>query len=291
LGQTLKHLWMKHEKPVLNKQSQNNMQRHRKIHPQAGFSLLEMLVVISLLAATAYVATGAYTGFIEDSQEQLVFTEMQEIAAAIRQFKQDTGYYPKTGPFDLGTTATTEVTDAEISALGTWTGTTAAARSNWFKSPANFYQILTAPLLSNHVSGLETWNAETGRGWRGPYLTGVKDGFVDVIAGLDPTDTSSTTGAIDVVGVADPFIAPHINVTGGQIMDWTRQAGTTEERVEKWGRPYLFFHDDNGTPTDFSDDICSLISMGPDGDYDNGIPTAGAADEDNDNITITFEQN
>jgi len=258
------------------------MQLHIR-EKQAGFTLLEMMVVISLLAATAYVATGAYTGFIEDSQEQLVYSEMQEIAAAIRQFKQDTGYYPKTGPFALGTLAetTTKVTDADLSDVrydGTlYSGLSSTTRSNWFNSPANLYQLLYGPLLSDHVSGLESWNAETGRGWRGPYLTGIRDGFVDVVAGDNPLDTSVTTRVPDVAAIADPFTAPHITTS---VMDWKRQPDGTV--IEKWGRPYLFI--------ELTTDVWSLISMGPDGDYDDGVEDlSDPDDEDNDNIIITFE--
>ncbi|MDR0843433.1 MAG: prepilin-type N-terminal cleavage/methylation domain-containing protein, partial [Acidobacteriota bacterium] len=67
----------------------------------AGFTMLELLVTVSILAATAVIAVGTYAGVHRQTDELLVRVEMQEIAKAIQRFRQDTGYYPKTGPFDL----------------------------------------------------------------------------------------------------------------------------------------------------------------------------------------------
>lgn len=237
-----------------------------------GYSLLEMLVVISLLAAVAFISTGNYRNVIEDSGERLVLTEMQEIAGAIRRFKQDTGYFPREGPFAHGTVAGQSVTDVNLSGVN-HAGATATARQEWFESPANFYQLLVAPLLSGHPAGLEQWNNETGRGWRGPYLQGVRDGYVDI--GDDPDDPTNivTRGIPDVDGIADPFLAGDRAGGGaevdGRILDWARNhrpvnAGDPpREEREHWGRPYLFLQ--LGTPLKWS-----LVSMGPDGEYDNG---------------------
>lgn len=223
----------------------------------AGYSLLEMLVVVSILAAVAFVTTGAYTNVIETSGERLVLTEMQEIAAAIRQFKQDTGYFPKTGPFALEEDDGA-VTDASLMANFPHSGSTQEARENWFYSTANFYQVLgpVNPLTgSGHM--LESWNSETGRGWRGPYLSGVSDGYVDIgnDISIDPPGSPLNGNHVeDVDGIADPFMFRGID----NLLDWSRRPRPDRVEVEKWGRPYLLLE---------IDEKLSLVSMGPDGDY------------------------
>lgn len=224
-----------------------------------GFTLLELLVVIAILAAISFIAAGTFRGVGAHADERLVLTEMQEIAKALRQFKQDTGYYPREGVFQL----TAQGGEVRTASLPTHSGTD----YQWFYSPANLYQLLatTSPLTgSGHQ--LTTWNAETGRGWRGPYLSGFSDGRVTIGIGLNPTnpdnaDTVSgdpTTGAteVDVVGIADPFEHGTVN---GKFVWSSVPAG------DRWGRPYLFMQ-----VTDSLDPHWQLLSMGPDGEYDRG---------------------
>ena len=213
----------------------------RVIAGQQGLTLLEMLVVVVILAAVAFVAGGAFSGVREHANDQLVRTEMQEIAKAIRQFRQDTGYYPKTGPFDLP-----------------------AGNPAQFYSPANFSQLLsrTSPLPVAHQ--LAAWNPETGRGWRGPYLQGFAEGFVDIrddinngtATGNDAGNPLSGSNIPDVPGIADPFEHRAVNVGGSTLLDWSATAGGTER--EFWGRPFLVFGLD-ASPR--------IVSMGPDGVY------------------------
>jgi len=248
-------------------------------HPgQRGFTLLALLVVVAVLAATAFIASGTFRGVSDDADERLVRAEMQEIAKALRQFRQDTGYFPRQGPFALNTAASApndeSVIDADLQTVA-HSGGTAAARARWFNSPANFYQLLVDPLLSDHVQGLEQWNAETGRGWRGPYLSGFRDGFVDIGDEINPDQlgengdpTTVVVAAIpDVNGLADPFLAPP--VPGGEatvnnnLLDWASLVHANPNRVplSRWGGPYLFLQIGGRW---------SLVSMGPNGKYDQG---------------------
>lgn len=267
---------------------------------QGGFTLLELLVIISILAAIAFITTGTFKGVQEGANDQLVRSEMQQIAKAIRQFKQDTGYYPKTGPFNLANYGG-EVTYAS---LPSWAGSNNAARDLWFYSPANFHQLLisTSPLdLSNDGSTtidhqLELWNPETGRGWRGPYVNGFAEGYLDVHDTInDGTADGEQSGHFreespapaplpnpipDVPGIADPFEHRGRNVYGNTLLDWsacpndpTDDCDNEEER-EFWGRPYLFFDLQNSSSP-------LLISMGGDGVYRDDPDTAKNEAEDN----------
>jgi len=200
---------------------------------------------------------------------------MQEIARAIRQFKQDTGYFPKEGPFNLDSAPGGQVTTASLLADFPYSGTTAAKRQNWFNSQVNFYQLMTTVSPLNGTGHLlEQWNEETGRGWRGPYLQGVRDGYIDVGDGPNDPAIVSANGIADVDGIADPFMFRGIAGGGsevdGNILDWSRthrpvNAGDpAREEREKWGRPYLLLN--MGTPAKLS-----LVSMGSDGEWDNGL--------------------
>ncbi|MCG8428273.1 MAG: prepilin-type N-terminal cleavage/methylation domain-containing protein [Chromatiales bacterium] len=224
---------------------------------QGGFTLLEMLVIITLLAAIAAIASGTMYRVAETANDQLVIAEMQEIAKAIRQFKQDTGYYPKQGPFDLEGSGS-----IPLSNLPSYAGSSDAAKRRWFYSPANHYQITgsQSPLLgTDHL--LESWMPESGRGWRGPYLTGFAEGYLDIRDGInggtgagDPLDG---TNIENVDGIADPFEHRTEKVSSGDtLLDWSREVDGREREV--WGRPYLVFG---------LDDSPWIVSMGPDGEF------------------------
>nr|WP_321465087.1 prepilin-type N-terminal cleavage/methylation domain-containing protein [uncultured Desulfobulbus sp.] len=222
---------------------------------QDGYTLLELLVVVAILAAISFIASGTFKGVAEHADERLAYSEMQQIASALRQFKADTGYFPREGVFRL-TADGGEVTTVPSHDDG--------SDDEWFYSPANLYQLLatTSPLPATHP--LATWNAETGRGWRGPYLSGFADGEVNIGDDLNPTDPDladndsgdPTAGTmVDVVGIADPFDHKPI----GSIFQWSNIPSG-----DAWGRPYLFLQ------TAASPNRWQLVSMGPDGAYNTG---------------------
>ncbi len=209
-------------------------------------------MVVSILAATAFVATGAFQGISQQANDGLVRTEMQEIARAIRQFRQDTGYYPKTGPF------------ARVAEGGMVPNSVDSA---WFYSPANFSQLFIEP--TDGSTPIMAWDINVGRGWRGPYLKGFSEGFVDIRADINSADSPAgnvsgdplSGGDIpDVPGIADPFEHRAESVSSGTLLDWVMTAGGTDP-LKTWGRPYLLF-DLDSSPT--------LISMGPNGEYNQG---------------------
>lgn len=244
------------------------------IKTRRAFTLLEMLVVVSLLAATAFVATLSMQGVAEDTNDKLVLVEMQQIAKAIRQFKQDTGYYPKTGPFDLDTTAHGKVSIDDLPYDSTASD---AQKKRWFYSPANLYQLYgyISPLDADNDPDtighqLEYWNPNTGRGWRGSYLSGRFEGYVnigdDINAGDYPTgnangDPAFGTEILDVPAIADPFE----DRPDSGLLEWHAQAlwrnsdesSGVNPPFAKQGRPYLIFGLDTNQPW--------IISLGPDG--------------------------
>ncbi|MDP0494994.1 MAG: prepilin-type N-terminal cleavage/methylation domain-containing protein [Verrucomicrobiota bacterium JB024] len=236
-----------------------------------GFTLLELLVVVSILAVVAFIATGTFRGASEDANDRLVLSEMLEIAKAVRQFKADTGYYPKTGPFardDEGGEVAESVLNANY-------GVSSTAEKSWFYSPANFYQLLSAiSPLAGTGHRLEKWDPETGRGWRGPYLQGYQDGYVNIRDSINdgtPTadgyqagDPFSGNAISNIPGIADPFEAKPRSA----VMQW--RLSTDGAPRDKWGRPYLLLKVDGRL---------SVVSMGPDGFYDQAEQSEGPDDD------------
>lgn len=263
---------------------------------EKGFTLLELLITVSILAAVAALAATGLSGVLSDTEEKLAVTEMQTIAQAVRQFKRDTGYYPKTGPFNLDVSDFKGSVDLDalrraLIARGfdEFNSTTGSMRDdidlvNWFNSPGNLYQLVwkddNLPAMNDHI--LETWSPETGRGWNGPYLVGLNDGVVDIGSGANKNSTPAKKEDIDgdkeygdpakgtsvatvnvvlakVFGIADPFLKDKL--TSGIFTWWRRPVhgdrGNWEE-LGKHGQPYLIF-DLSLNPL--------LVSLGPDGKY------------------------
>lgn len=168
-------------------------------NPARGFTLVELLVVCSILAALSVTAWGAYNGVQEANEDAIARADLTRLANALRRFRQDTGYYPGQGPFVLAATAQTEADcTAADGILRNWAEPTDdALRDDWFKSPANIALLLSAPsiCLKHPQAHLRRWNPDTQRGWHGPYLdAGLRD-WVDHGKDLNITDGSGDSQA------------------------------------------------------------------------------------------------
>ncbi len=171
-----------------------------------GFTLLELLVVCGILAATAYVAWGGFVGVQEGAEDTIARAEMQRLAEALQRFKADTGYYPGQGPFALASLGSTETpsgstyactpTPTNGAVLRSWAlPANDAERDDWFRSPLNLALLFeTPPLCANHpLAYLNRWNPDTRRGWHGPYLGLASRQWVDHGSDFN-ADASNATG-------------------------------------------------------------------------------------------------
>lgn len=218
-----------------------------------GFTLLELLVVVAILAAIAGGVILALGGVQDDAALNLSRSEMLEVKKALLHFKQDTGFLPKQGPFDLAPPDGTG--EVPLPPQG----------AAWFRSPANLVQLYENPLAAT-THPMKDWNPDTGRGWRGPYLTRQGEGLVDQGDGLNPDGTGSPiTGTAllsEMRGAADAFAAkPAACPPLGSCFVWRTIAGGAPH--DRWGRPYFLF--DLNDPA-----LARIVGMGPDGAYDNG---------------------
>jgi prepilin-type N-terminal cleavage/methylation domain-containing protein len=183
-----------------------------------GFTLIELLVVCGILAALAYTAWGSFTGVQQGAEDDIGRAEMLRLADALKRFKADTGFYPGQGPFVLaiyGTTTSANGSGFDCSPVGGILRSWAAPdddvnKDAWFASPANLALLFEAPALcANHpLAHLNHWNADSQRGWRGPYLDLGSRKWVD--HGFDFNSDTLATGSPDGQGTP---------VAGAKILD------------------------------------------------------------------------
>lgn len=215
---------------------------------RAAFTLVELLVVVAVLAIVAGGLLVAYRGVEEDAKERISQAEILEVTKALRAFASDTGSCPTQGPFALEP----DRGRVPVPAQG----------RSWFLSPANLVQLYEEPLDSRGQPVLP-WKIDTGRGWRGPYLRRLGEGYVDIGDSLATGGSGSPAAGSALARVpaaADPFEAP----SAPPFFVWRReQSGPA---LPRFGRPYLVF--------DLADRSRSrVVSLGPNGVYESADPT------------------
>lgn len=155
-----------------------------------GFTLLEMLVVISLMALVATIGLFSYEGAQDESRVDGTKFEMLELKKALLQFRADNGAFPCTvynendRPYELVIANMLGFTLSGISfpaGLDDSAGD-AADRRAWCET--NALQMLRIfpfderdndPSTGSYIDPVSTahplWNSDSKRGWRGPYLS------------------------------------------------------------------------------------------------------------------------
>lgn len=229
-------------------------------HKQSGLSLLELLVVVAILATIAGIGVQVYGDTEQQIQVKLSTVELQVVGNAVRRFKHDTGYYPKSGPFDLdfsprkGQISLDNLPDYSISASPEQI---VAKKIAWFDSPANLSQLISAP-LNALGKPMMPWNIETGKGWRGPYLSSVKLNYVDLSDDLERSgrgDYEDDSGALlkNIPALADaissnlPIAVSMAFDPDGLIVDWHKVPTPSDvdtaslHELGRIGSPYLLF--------------------------------------------------
>jgi prepilin-type N-terminal cleavage/methylation domain-containing protein len=239
-----------------------------------GLTLLELMVVLAIVVAVAGITTGAFTQVDRTTRADLTRTEMQQVAAAIRQFRQDTGYYPKQGIFDHASNVPPGLVTAAAEAQGP------------FNSPANLRQLFFQP-TTDGTTAILPFDIDSGRGWRGPYLK--RENLVDVGENLvadgtgfpDTTADPDTSAHKNVPGVADPQdfspetgLGPNCEENVGNtlcIFDWRPIPG--DPAFLTHGRPFLYFIDVAAEPNVDGCDVPCLVALGANGSYEPDIVT------------------
>lgn len=174
---------------------------------QKGFTLLEIIVVLSVLGALSAMLAPVVFRYIDDANASRAQNDVSALAAAINQFYKDTGRYPfyKVGTGKLPYTAATDaaILSSNILCVGTAgsADTTAPVDGGSWGVGAALCDSLTNQLIANTpMSGATpagTAYATTGpRAWKGPYLERVpatdpwNRSYVVNIDNADPSDTT-----------------------------------------------------------------------------------------------------
>ncbi|MDZ7814634.1 MAG: type II secretion system major pseudopilin GspG [Planctomycetota bacterium] len=64
---------------------------------QAGFSLVELMVVVTIIAILAVVVVGRFAGYTDKAKVTRAQSQISEYASALQLFKMDVGRFPTSG--------------------------------------------------------------------------------------------------------------------------------------------------------------------------------------------------
>jgi prepilin-type N-terminal cleavage/methylation domain-containing protein len=254
-------------------------QSNLRIRNNSGFTLLELIVVVAILAAIAGIGTMAMRNIISDSAIDVARAEMQQISRAVTKFKQDTGYYIGRGPFALLDSNSDGSADINCNACTIASCPSSGAldpnsvvNQTWLENPVNFTQLLSEPIYcANHpmknVMQASTFNANS-RGWNGPYMIS-SEGVVSLqtVPNIEFAIGNLTPGNVieDIPSLSDPFERAN---NSDYSFNWlTSTAGAV---ANSSGSPYMLFVQEID-----SRDVPRLVSAGNDGEY-AGVNSGGS---------------
>jgi prepilin-type N-terminal cleavage/methylation domain-containing protein len=172
-----------------------------------GFTLLELLLVISLLGIVASLAVAGYENVQDQARYDAARYEMTEIRNAILQFRRDSGSqdFPGQGAYDCTDASNGgAITDPNTLMSFPVSGTNAEIIT-WCQHPANFWMLFENPFTTGGG-----WNIDTHRGWNGPYLHNNRL-TADVNAGYDSNGTyiASANMTFSLRVVTDAYGSPY----------------------------------------------------------------------------------
>jgi len=261
-----------------------------------GFTLLELLVVVSVLAALAGLTATIADRYERDAQVKLAEVEMARIASAIYRFRADTGYFPDTGPFSRQ--AMSDPAVDELVRDGGW-GKDGEEWLNdiWFSS-ANlawlFHEPVWPPMPARlgdatyEPMALMAWDMDAARGWHGPYLDlSARTSFTvdrmdpdggDRCRGLSPGEVDGLVrgkGFVSLMtGITDPFERQTSRLAAGEFCE-IRSDADGYRVAEYGGSAYLYeaayWHPRHPDCPSSESSCIVLRSLGKNGKDDQGI--------------------
>jgi general secretion pathway protein G len=131
----------------------------------AGFTLIELTVVLAVIVTLAMILTPSITNFITDSRVARAKADTKTVASAVVQFYKDDGFFPQWSVANAGGPGTpANKVDLLVSPGNV---PTVAAANTWTTGTTD---ALADQLMSN-APAFTMKGAASAFGWNGPYLS------------------------------------------------------------------------------------------------------------------------
>ena len=251
-------------------------------------TLVELMLVVSILAILSSVVIASWDGLIEKTSKKLTHIEMNNIRQAIVKFKLNTGYYPGQGPFK---SAENNADNAKATIFKTTNPvgnniilsptsndfSNNIEREQWMLSYANLYQLAIQP-KDKSGDDILPYDIDSQHGWNGPYIATSVFNLISITTNStylstvnNPTEEMHFENFLDninqrpnsnnniltrVWALIDKISKPQKTSTFGEISDNLKvykrtqiiNTNAKENLLESNGMPYLLFIDTT-TPT------------------------------------------
>jgi len=166
----------------------------KRLHGGSGFTLIELIVVIALLALMASVAILSQDTVRSDAEADATRYEMSVIRKALLQFRYDVRHFPD----GVGALIAAEDRLALLTACQATDNTKINETSG-----------------VSYDEGCTDWDPELKRGWNGPYLSagGGEDAWGTAYRLLDPDDDTPGSGTARIVSYGENGVYEGVNAT------------------------------------------------------------------------------
>jgi len=131
---------------------------------ERGFTLLEIVVVLGVLAVLAAILVPMVIGYLDDAKKSKAQADTRQIAAAILKMYKDTGRFPY---FQNGTASGSTPYFKILVGSGN-----APSGTSWATTPSDTFE---NQLIKNLPSGGTAYSTTGKFAWRGPYLEAVSE--------------------------------------------------------------------------------------------------------------------
>ncbi|GAB4146703.1 MAG: hypothetical protein Fur0037_14780 [Planctomycetota bacterium] len=138
---------------------------------RAGFTLVEVIVVLAVVLLLTGIAVPMISGYMEDGRRARAAAEVKVLASSIASFYKDVGTYPTRNSSGTAGGINLLVSGSSLPSSSPWIGNSAFA--TWATSSSTA-DVMDNQLLANTPGGQSSAAYPTtgSNRWRGPYLAG-----------------------------------------------------------------------------------------------------------------------